>query len=425
MDHLRSLLGMIVLLGIAVLLSNNRRKIKIRTVLVGTAIQLALGVILLWWQPGNQAFRWFAGKVYEFLMLSQVGVNFLFGELGSPKNYAQYGTQVALIITSTIIFFSAFTAILYFLGIMQRVVESIARFMRWAMRASGAESLSCAAEIFLGHTESPLLIRPFLEGLTQSELFTIMVGGLATIAGGVMASYMSLGIPATHLMAASVMSAPAAIVIAKIMFPETEHPVTAGDARLPKLKLYENVLDAAAKGTTDGLKLAANVLAMLISFLALLALADYILGWADGLIDGKILGGAFNATSGYDGVFPGRLAVIFGALFRPLAYLIGVPWSEAATVGNLLGIKITANEFISYIKLSELIKSGALSERAITIATYCMCGFANFGSVGIQIGGIGSLAPGRRSDLARLGIKALIGGTLASYMTGTIAGLLI
>jgi len=184
MEHLRSLLGMIVLLGIAVLLSNNRRKINIRTVLVGTAIQLVLGIILLWWQPGNQAFRWFAGKVYEFLMLSQVGVNFLFGELGSPKNYAQYGTQVALIISSTIIFFSAFTAILYFLGILQRVVESIARFMRWAMRASGAESLSCAAEIFLGHTESPLLIRPFLEGLTKSELFTIMVGGLATIAAG-------------------------------------------------------------------------------------------------------------------------------------------------------------------------------------------------------------------------------------------------
>jgi CNT family concentrative nucleoside transporter len=425
MERLVSLLGMVTLLGIAFLLSNNRRAIRVRTVATGIALQLGLGVLLLWWQPGNQALRWFAGRVYDMLMLSQVGVHFLFGQIGNPDSAATFGPQIALTIVSIIIFFSALTAIFYYLGILQRVVEIVARFMRRTMKTSGAESLACAAEIFLGHTESPLLIRPYLEKLTQSELFTIMVGGLATIAGSVMASYMSLGVPAPHLMAASVMSAPAALVIAKIMFPETAQPVTSGEARLPKIKLYENLLDAAAKGTTDGLKLALNVIAMLISFLALLALADWILGGLDALIDGRLLGGVLQPDTGYSGIFPGRIAVLFGTLFRPLAFLLGVPWSEAATVGHLLGVQLSANEFVSYIKLSELIKNGALSERAVTIATYSMCGFANFGSVGIQLGGIGALAPGRRSDLARLGLKALIGGALASYMTGTVAGLLI
>ena len=425
MERFNSFLGMFVLLGAAFLMSNNRRRIKIRTVVVGVSLQLSLGVILLWWQPGNQAFRWFAGKVYEFLMLSQVGVNFLFGQLGDPKNYAVYGTQVALIIASTIIFFSAFCAVLYYLGIMQFIVGAMAKFMRWAMRTSGAESLSCSANIFVGQTEAPLLIRPFLEGLTNSELFAVMVGGFATIAGGVMASYMSLGVPATHLICASVMSAPGALVMAKIIFPETEHSVTAGDARVPKMKLYDNPLDAAARGTTDGLKLAANVIAMLISFLALLALADVILAWMDGVIDGSLLGGVYHQATGYNGIFPGRVKVLFGSIFRPFAYLLGIPWKEAAIVGDLLGTQISANEFVAYLKLSELIKTGALSERSIAIATYSMCGFANFGSIGIQLGGIGALAPGRRSDLSRLGLKAMFGGAMASYMTGTVAGLLI
>jgi concentrative nucleoside transporter, CNT family len=221
------------------------------------------------------------------------------------------------------------------------------------------------------------------------------------------------------------MSAPAALVMAKIIYPETEHSVTAGDVQIPKIKLYDNALDAAARGTSDGLKLAANVLAMLISFLALLALADVILGWLDKTIDGSLLGGAYNAVTGYDGFFPGKLSVLFGTIFRPLTFMMGVSWSEAHIVGNLLGTQITANEFVSYLKLSELIKSGALSERSIAIATYSMCGFANFGSIGIQLGGIGALAPNRRSDLAKLGLKAMFGGALASYMTGTIAGMLL
>ncbi|MCX6640936.1 MAG: NupC/NupG family nucleoside CNT transporter [bacterium] len=425
MEHLRSFFGMLTLLSIAFLLSNNRRKIKVRTVVVGACLQLGFGIVLVWWEPGNLAFRWFADRVYSFLQLSQVGTTFLFGKLAEPQNYAIYGVQIGMIILSTIIFFSAFTAILYYLGILQWVVGIMAKFMRWAMQTSGAESLSCSGNIFVGQTEAPLLIRPFLDSLTKSELNAVMVGGFTTIAGGVMASYMSLGVPATHLIAASVMSAPAALVMAKIIYPETEHSLTAGDVQIPKVKLYDNALDAASRGTTDGLKLAANVLAMLISFLALIAFADVILGWFDKLIDGSILGGAFNEATGYSGIFPGKLKVLFGTLFRPLAFMMGVSWAEAGTVGNLLGTQITANEFVAYLKLSELIKSGALSERSIAIATYSMCGFANFSSIGIQIGGIGALAPNRRSDLAKLGLKAMFGGALASYMTGTIAGMLL
>ncbi len=425
MERFIGIIGMAALLSIAYLMSNNRRQIKIRTVSVGIGIQIFLGVILLWWQPGVNAFRWLAMKVYGFLQLSQVGVDFLFGELGKPDNYVTYGTQIGLIIISTIIFFSAFIAILYYLGVMQFLIEIMAKFMRWAMRTSGAESLSCSSNIFIGMTEAPLLIRPFLNEMTLSELNAVMVGGFATLAGSMMFTYMNLGIPAPHLIAASVMSAPAALVIAKIIFPETERSKTAGDARVPKVKLYDNLLDAAAKGTTDGMKLAANVIGMLISFLALLALADVILGWMDSLIDGMILHGAFNEELGYSGIFPANLKIFFGIVFSPLAFLMGVPWAEAGTVGNLLGMKIAANEFVSYLKLSQLIEAGELSQRSITIATYALCGFANFGSIGIQLGGIGALAPERRSDLAKLGLKAMFGGALASWMTATIAGIFI
>ncbi len=425
MERLISILGMVTLLGIAYLMSNNRRKIKLRTVLVGITIQFSLGVILLWWKPGSNAFKWLSVKVYSFLQLSQVGVDFLFGELGKAENSVTYGTQLALIIVSTIIFFSAFIAILYYMGVMQFLIEKMAKCMRWAMRTSGAESLSCSANIFVGMTEAPLLIRPFLDGMTKSELHAVMVGGFATLAGSMMFTYMNLGIPAPHLIAASVMSAPAALVVAKIMFPETERSRTAGDARVPRIKLYENVLDAITKGTTDGVKLAVNVIAMLISFLALIALVDVMLGWFDHLIDGMVFHGEYAEKSGYSGIFPGNLKILFGTIFSPLAFLMGVPWSEAGTVGNLLGMKIAANEFVGYLKLSQLINDGQLSERSITIATYALCGFANFGSIGIQIGGIGALAPGRRSELARLGLKAMIGGALASWMTATVAGVLI
>ncbi len=425
MNRLIGFLGLATLLGIAYLMSNNRKQVKLRTILVGTGIQFCLGIILLWWEPGANAFQWLSEKVYSFLKLSQVGIDLLFGELGKPDNYITYGTQVALIIASTIIFFSAFIAILYHWGIMQFFVGVVARFMRWAMRTSGAESLSCSANIFVGNTEAPLVIRPFLDSLTMSELNAVMVGGFATIAGSMMFTYMSLGIPAPHLIDASVMSAPAALVIAKIIFPETEQSKTAGDTKIPRMKLYSNTIDAAARGTTDGLKLAANVLAMLISFFALIALVDVILGWFDGLIDGKLIGGEFIEDRGYTGIFPANLKVLFGTIFSPLAFLMGVPWKEAGIVGDLLGVKIAATELIGYLKLSSLIAEGQLSERSIIIATYALCGFANFGAIGIQIGGIGALAPSRRSDLAKLGLKAMFGGALASWMTATIAGLFV
>jgi CNT family concentrative nucleoside transporter len=304
----------------------------------------------------------------------------------------------------------------------------IAKVMRLTMGTSGAETLSCSANIFVGMTEAPLVIRPYIEAMTRSELFAVMVGGFATIAGSVLASYIAMGIPAQHLIAASVMSAPAALVIAKLMIPETEHSATRGDAQPPEIKVGENVVDAAVRGTTDGLYLSLNVLAMVIAFISLLAVADWILGGFDYLIDYRLLGGEAHTVAGveeYRGIFPGSLRRIFGAVFAPLAFVMGVPWGEAPQVGHLLGIKICANEFVAYGELSTLLRDGALSERGRTIATYALCGFANFGSVGIIIGGISAIAPSRRPDLARLGIRAMFGGALASWMTAAIAGMLL
>ena len=277
-------------------------------------------------------------------------------------------------------------------------------------------------------SQSPFLIKPFLDKMTYSEVHAVMVGGFATIAGGVLAAYIGMGISPTHLIVASVMSAPAALVMAKLLVPETEHSETAGDAKLPKIQAGENLVDAAARGTTDGLKLAVNVMAMLIAFIALIALVDWVLGGIDAKVDGQWFGGeafAVGAGTEYKGWFPGSLRTIFGTVFAPLAWVMGVPWREAANVGNLLGTKICVNEFVAYAELSKMMGSGELSERSIVIATYALCGFANFSSVGIQIGGISAIAPSRRTDLARLGIRAMFGGAFASWMTATIAGLLL
>jgi CNT family concentrative nucleoside transporter len=288
--------------------------------------------------------------------------------------------------------------------------------------------------VFVGQTEAPLLIKPFLDGLTRSELLTVMVGGFATIAGGVMAGYIAMGIPAAHIIAASVMAAPAALVLGKVVFPEREHSQTAGDVKLPEIDVGGNVIEAAANGITDGLKLAINVAAMLIGFIALLAVVDVLLGFLDGVVDGRLLGGAWVSYSSggmspavgeYGGWFPGSLQTLFGSLLRPLSWLMGVPWAEAAQVGNLLGIKISLNEFVAYGKLSGYIQSGALSERSVIIATYALCGFANFSSIGIQIGGISAIAPGRKGDLAKLGLKAMLAGAIASCLNATIAGMLL
>ncbi len=293
------------------------------------------------------------------------------------------------------------------------------------MRTSGAESLSCSANIFVGQTEAPLLIRPFLPHLTMSELCAVMVGGFGTIAGSVMAGYIMMGIPADHIIIASCMAAPASLMIAKIIFPETEQSETAGNMQLPKIDVGQNALDAITKGTTDGLHLALNVGAMLVSFITLIFFADKILLFLDRLIDGHLLGGALLPNSEYSGYFPGSLRTIFSTLFSPLVFLMGIPAADLTTVGHLLGLKISVNEFVAYATLAPMIKSQAISPKAAIMATYMLCGFANFGSIGIQIGGISALAPDRRSDLAKLGLKAMFGGAIVSCLTATIVGLIL
>jgi CNT family concentrative nucleoside transporter len=306
--------------------------------------------------------------------------------------------------------------------------------MRWTVGTSGAETLSCTANIVVGQTEAPLLIKPFLNDMTRSELLTIMVGGFATIAGGVLAAYIAMGIPAGHLIAASVMSAPAALLVGKIIYPELEQSATAGDVEMPEIDSGGNVIEAAANGITDGLNLAVNVGAMLIGFIALVAVVDVGLNWIDSLVDGGLLKGAWvTYESGgmspvvgeYLGVVPGSLQTLFGTLLRPLAFLMGVPWADAGLVGNLLGIKISLNELVAYGMLGSYIQEGVISERAAIISTYALCGFANFSSIGIQLGGISAVAPRRRAALAKLGLKAMFGGAIASWLTASIAGMLL
>jgi len=391
---------------------------------------------------GEEIFDTFSKKVANFLELSDFGARFLFGNLadrqyffpGGAANWPGFGFQFAFKVLPTIIFFGGFMAVLYYLGVMQRVIEALARFMRWTIGTSGAETLSCTANIFVGQTEAPLLIKPFLNDMTRSELLTIMVGGFATIAGGVLAAYIAMGIPAGHLIAASVMSAPAALVVGKIIYPELQHSATAGDVELPEIDSGGNVIEAAANGITDGLKLAVNVGAMLIGFIALIAVLDVALNWLDSLIDGSLLKGAWITYSSggmspvvgeYAGIVPGSLQTLFGTVLRPLAWLMGVPWADAALVGNLLGIKISLNELVAYGVLGSYIQEGAISSRGAVISTYALCGFANFSSIGIQLGGIAAVAPRRRAALASLGLKAMLGGAIASWLTATIAGLLL
>lgn len=425
MDRIIGILGIIVLLAIAFLLSNNRRRINPRTVLVGLGLQFALGLLLLKWEAGNQAMQWFAGKVTSFLFLANHGTQFLFGRLADPGAVDLFGFQFAFRILPIIIFFASFMGILYYLGVMQKVVEVFAWAMSRLMKTTGSESLSCSANVFLGQTEAPLLVRPFLGGCTMSELCAIMVGGFGTIAGSVMAGYIGMGIPAQHIIIASTMAAPASLMVAKIIFPETEHSETGGDVRLPKVDCGRNVLDAASRGVSDGLMLALNVAAMLVAFITLVALCDKLLGIADRLIDGRLLGGQLMESGEYAGFFPGSLKTIFGTILSPLAFVMGVPRADIFEIGNLLGTKIAVNEFVAYAKLAPLIKDGAISSKAGIMATYMLCGFANFASIGIQIGGLGALAPERRSDVAKLALRAMFGGAIVSCLTASIAGLLI
>ena len=391
---------------------------------------------------GKLIFQNFSSKIAYFLSLSDYGSEFLFGNLSNGKYFFTsssspwpgFGFQFAFKVLPTIIFFGGFMSVLYYWGIMQKVIQTMSQFMRWSIGTSGAETLSCSANVFVGQTEAPLLIKPFLERMTKSELFTIMVGGFATIAGGVLAGYIAMGVPAGHLIAASVMSAPAALVIGKIIFPEKEHSETAGDVELPSITVGSNTIEAASNGITDGLKLAVNVGAMLIGFIALIAVMDVILNWLDSIIDGTILNGLYisydssglSPVSGeFSGYFPGSLRTFFGTILSPLAFLMGVPWEDARQVGNLLGIKLSLNEFVAFGTLGDYINKGLIGEKAIIISTYALCGFANFSSIGIQIGGMSAIAPSRKGDLAKIGLKAMFGGAIASWLTATIAGIFI
>ncbi len=408
-----SLFGIFALLGIAWLFSKNKKAINYKTVLMGTLIQVAFAVIVLKVPLGRRFFQIMNDVIIKMLSFSDEGAKFIFGGL---INNTSIGYIFAFQVLPTIIFFSALISVGYYLGILQKVVLFFARIMAKLMGTSGAESLSASANIFVGQTEAPILVKPYIGTMTQSELMCVMVGGMATIAGGVMAAYVGIlkdYLPniAGHLLAASIMSAPAGMVMAKILVPETEESKTKGVVKIHLEINDANVIDAAANGATVGLQLALNVAGCLIAFMSILALANFITGYAGGL-------------AGYPAL---SIEKIFGWIFTPLAWLMGVPSQDVANVANLMGQKTVLNEFVAYFNMTTMLKNtpGILTERSIIITSYALCGFSNFLSIAIQVGGIGALAPERRHDLARLGLYAVVGGSLACFMTATIAGFLI
>ncbi|MBD0335930.1 MAG: NupC/NupG family nucleoside CNT transporter [Cyanobacteria bacterium Co-bin13] len=402
MERLVSLLGLAVFVGLAYLMSANRRAVRWRTVLWGIGLQLLLAVFILRTPVGLALFQWLGAAVTRFLDFSDAGAEFVFGE-----NFRD--VFIAFKVLPTVIFFSAFISILYHYGLLQRLVQAAAWLMMRTMGTSGAESLSAAANIFVGQTEAPLVIKPYVAKTTQSELHAVMVGGFSTVAGGVLAAYVSFGISPEHLIAASVMSAPAGLAVSKLIYPEIEKPLTKGDIGLEVERSSVNVIDAVTTGALDGLKLALNIAAMLIAFLALLAAVNALFGWLGSLV----------------GLPELSLELIFAYLLAPVAWLMGVPWADCLEVGVLLGKKTILNEFIAYLDLQQMTAEFSISDRSVVIATYALCGFSNLSSIGIQIGGIGGIAPNRQRDLAKLGMSAMIGGSLACFMTACIAGLLL
>ncbi len=432
LSRLRGLLGVALLALIAWVLSSHRRQIPWRVVLWGLALQFLFALVILRTPAGAGVFDAANDVVLAAVGFTLEGARFLFGDLvwnnvpvgegavgnggiqGEGRMVARTGAFVAFNVLPTIIFFASAMTVLYHLGVMQRLVGGIAWVMRRTMGTSGAETLSAAGNIFVGQTEAPLLVKPFVNGMTRSELMAVMTGGFATVAGGVMAAYAGMLVGyfpdiAGHLMAASVMSAPAALVVAKLMVPETEVSETTGAFRGEVDRPDVNVIEAAARGAGEGLHLALNVGAMLLAFLALIALLNSVLGWTGSLV-------------GLSGL---SLESILGWVLAPVAWVMGVSWTDAASVGSLMGLKTVATEFVAYLGLAEVMAEGGLSARSATIATYALSGFANFSSIAIQIGGIGGIAPGRRQDLAKLGLRAMVGGSIAAFMTGAIAGVLI
>jgi len=409
MGRFAGLLGLVVLVGLAYLFSTARKAIKLKTVLWGLGLQLAFGVFVLNFPIGRRIFQTLGDAVNKLLSFAFAGSEFVFGPLGMRTS--SIGFIFAFQVLPTIIFIAAVFAFLYHVGVMQVFIRAFAWVMTRVMGASGAESLDIAASIFMGQTEAPLTIRPSLNKLTKSELMCVMTCGMAHVSGGIMAAYIASGIEAKHLLTAVIMTAPGTLLMAKMLVPETEQPLTAGRVHMPEMEKEANFLGAISRGTSDGLQLAINVGAMLISFIALLALADY------------LMGGAHNWLYGHHiRWFPDSLEQFFGWIFAPVAWLIGIPWKDAGTIGNLLGTRMTINELVAFSKLGQL--KGTLDPRSFTIATFALCGFANFSSVGIQIGGIGALAPEQRGQLARFGIRAMLAGTMANLMSACIVGIL-
>ncbi|MEG2942209.1 MAG: nucleoside transporter C-terminal domain-containing protein [Thermomonas sp.] len=417
------LFGLAVLIGIAWLFSNNRRAVDWRLVLTGVSLQIAFAALVLLVPGGREVFNALGHGFVKILSFVTAGSTFIFGNL---MNVETYGFIFAFQVLPTIIFFAALMGVLYHLGVMQFIVRIMALAITKVMRVSGAETTSVCASVFIGQTEAPLTVRPYIAKMTQSELLTMMIGGMAHIAGGVLAAYVGMlggGDPeqqafyAKHLLAASIMAAPATLVVAKLLIPETGEPLTRGTVKMEVEKNASNIIDAAAGGAADGLKLALNIGAMLLAFIALIAMINAPLTWL-----GEVTG--LQAMLGK----PTDLAAIFGWVLAPLAWVIGVPWQDATTVGSLIGQKVVINEFVAYLQLADIVNGKvagvALTDQGRLIATYALCGFANFSSIAIQIGGIGGLAPERRSDLARFGLRAVLGGSIATFMTATIAGVL-
>ena len=405
LSRFTGLFGIVAILAIAIALSHNRKQIRWRVVAWGLGLQLLFAIFVLRIPAGQQLFRGLGAFVTAILNYSYVGSQFVFGELGKPNS--SLGVIFAFQLLPAIIFVSALFAIMYYLGIMQVIVRAFALLMSRVMGASGAESLNVAASIFMGQTEAPLTIRPFLPRMTRSELMTVMTSGMAHISGSIMVAYIAFGIEARHLLTAVIMTAPGTIMMAKLFEPETEVPETYGKVKLDMPKQDVNLLDAAARGTGEGLTLMLNVIAMLVSFVALVALIN----------------GGFAAVHRYADWFPANLQTVLGWVFRPIAWAMGVPWHDSGTIGSLLGTRMVLNEFIAFAQLGPM--KAQLDPRSFTIASFALAGFANFSSVGIQLGGIGALVPERKRDLAQLGIRAMLAGTLANFLSATIAGILL
>ncbi len=423
MERLISFCGVFVMVGLAWLMSSHKRKVNLRVVAGGLLLQFLFALILLTDPFADFFFRGVESFFSAILGFVEEGAGFLFhikpfaGDPDLPPQFTLMRT-FACGVLPTIIFFSSLMSVLYYLGVVQRVVMLMARLMQWTLRVSGAESLAAAANVFVGHTEAPLVVKPYIAGMTLSELNAMMVGGFATISGGLLAAYAGMGISPGHLVTASVISAPAALLIAKVMQPETGEPETLGAVKIVIERKGVNVMEAAAIGATDGMKLALNVGAMLIAFLAMIAMINGLLGWI----------GSWYGFVGPDGNYLWSLETGLGYVFAPLAWLMGIESGDCLKAGELLGLKMAANEFIAYQRLGTWMSAEStvqLSDRSVTILTYALSGFSNFGAIGIQIGGIGGLVPQRRADLARLGLRAMIGGALACCMTACIAGMLV